>query len=341
MNKTYIIAEAGVNHNGSLDRAKDMVKVAAKAGVDAIKFQTFRAETLVTKDAIKADYQIKADNQIKTSGQSETQFEMLKKLELSVESHLELMECCRLNQIEFLSTPFDLTTIDLLVEMGLKKWKIPSGEITNLPYLRKIASLGQEIILSTGMADLGEIEDALDVLTGAGTKLKDITVLHCSTEYPTPMQDVNLKAMQTIKSAFPGIHVGYSDHTKGIEVPIAAVAMGATIIEKHFTLDKNLPGPDHKASLEPDELTAMVRAIKNIETALGNGIKEPSSSELKNMAIARKSIVAAQAIAAGEKFANDNLTVKRPGTGLSPMKWDEVVGKTATKNYSKDELIDA
>ncbi|MCK5509836.1 MAG: N-acetylneuraminate synthase [Desulfobacterales bacterium] len=341
MNKTYIIAEAGVNHNGSLDRAKDMVKVAAKAGVDAIKFQTFRAETLVTKDAIKADYQIKADNQIKTSGQSETQFEMLKKLELSVESHLELMECCRLNQIEFLSTPFDLTTIDLLVEMGLKKWKIPSGEITNLPYLRKIASLGQEIILSTGMADLGEIEDALDVLTGAGTKLKDITVLHCSTEYPTPMQDVNLKAMQTIKSAFPGIHVGYSDHTKGIEVPIAAVAMGATIIEKHFTLDKNLPGPDHKASLEPDELTAMVRAIKNIETALGNGIKKPSSSELKNMAIARKSIVAAQAIAAGEKFANDNLTVKRPGTGLSPMKWDEVVGKTATKNYSKDELIDA
>lgn len=341
MNKTYIIAEAGVNHNGSLDRAKDMVKVAAKAGVDAIKFQTFRAETLVTKDAIKADYQIKADNQIKTSGQSETQFEMLKKLELSVESHLELMECCRLNQIEFLSTPFDLTTIDLLVEMGLKKWKIPSGEITNLPYLRKIASLGQEIILSTGMADLGEIEDALDVLTGAGTKLKDITALHCSTEYPTPMQDVNLKAMQTIKSAFPGIHVGYSDHTKGIEVPIAAVAMGATIIEKHFTLDKNLPGPDHKASLEPDELTAMVRAIKNIETALGNGIKKPSSSELKNMAIARKSIVAAQAIAAGEKFANDNLTVKRPGTGLSPMKWDEVVGKTATKNYSKDELIDA
>ena len=341
MNKTYIIAEAGVNHNGSLDRAKDMVKVAAKAGVDAIKFQTFRAETLVTKDAIKADYQIKADNQIKTSGQSETQFEMLKKLELSVESHLELMECCRLNQIEFLSTPFDLTTIDLLVEMGLKKWKIPSGEITNLPYLRKIASLGQEIILSTGMADLGEIEDALDVLTGAGTKLKDITVLHCSTEYPTPMQDVNLKAMQTIKSAFPGIHVGYSDHTKGIEVPIAAVAMEATIIEKHFTLDKNLPGPDHKASLEPDELTAMVRAIKNIETALGNGIKKPSSSELKNMAIARKSIVAAQAIAAGEKFANDNLTVKRPGTGLSPMKWDEVVGKTATKNYSKDELIDA
>ena len=341
MNKTYIIAEAGVNHNGSLGRAKDMVKVAAKAGVDAIKFQTFRAETLVTKDAIKADYQIKADNQIKTSGQSETQFEMLKKLELSVESHLELMECCRLNQIEFLSTPFDLTTIDLLVEMGLKKWKIPSGEITNLPYLRKIASLGQEIILSTGMADLGEIEDALDVLTGAGTKLKDITVLHCSTEYPTPMQDVNLKAMQTIKSAFPGIHVGYSDHTKGIEVPIAAVAMGATIIEKHFTLDKNLPGPDHKASLEPDELTAMVRAIKNIETALGNGIKKPGSSELKNMAIARKSIVAAQAIAAGEKFANDNLTVKRPGTGLSPMKWDEVVGKTATKNYSKDELIDA
>ena len=333
--KVFIIAEAGVNHNGSLERAKNMVKVAAKAGVDAIKFQTFRTKTLVTKDAIKADYQIKA------SGQSETQFEMLKKLELSFESHLELLESCRLNQIEFLSTAFDLTTIDLLVTMGLKKWKIPSGEITNLPYLRKIGALKKKIILSTGMAYLGEIEDALNVLTGAGTELKDITVLHCNTEYPTPMQDVNLKAMQTIKSAFPGVHVGYSDHTEGIEVPIAAVAMGATIIEKHFTLDKNLPGPDHKASLEPDELTAMVRAIRNIEIALGNGIKKPSPSESKNMVIARKSIVAAHAIATGEEFTNNNLTAKRPGTGLSPMKWDEVIGKTATKNYSKDELIDA
>lgn len=333
MKRTYIIAEAGVNHNGSLELAKDMVKVAAKAGVDAIKFQTFRAETLVIKDAIKADYQIKA------SGQSEAQFEMLKKLELSVESHLELIECCRLNQIEFLSTPFDLTTIDLLVEMGLNKWKIPSGEITNLPYLRKIASLGQEIILSTGMSNLGEIQDALIVFMTSGISPDKITILHCNMEYPTPMQDVNLKAMQTIKSAFPGIHIGYSDHTEGIEVSIAAVAMGAAIIEKHFTLDKNLPGPDHKASLEPDELKAMVRAIRNIEKALGNGIKKPSPSELKNKPIARKSIVAAQSITAGEKFTNDNLTAKRPGTGISPMKWDEVIGQSASKDYKQDDLI--
>ena len=332
--KVFIIAEAGVNHNGSLDRAKDMVKVAAKAGVDAIKFQTFRAEALVTKDAIKADYQIKA------SGQSETQFEMLKKLELSVESHLELMECCRLNQIEFLSTPFDLTTIDLLVKMGLKKWKIPSGEITNLPYLRKIASLGQEIILSTGMSDLGEIKNAINVFITSGISPEDITILHCNTEYPTPMQDVNLNAMQTIKSAFPGIHVGYSDHTEGIEVPIAAVALGASIIEKHFTLDKNMEGPDHKASLEPDELKAMVRAIRNIEKALGNGIKKPSSSELKNKPVARKSIVAARDIRKGEVFTEENLTVKRPGTGISPMRWDEVIGRNAKKNFVWDDLIE-
>lgn len=332
-NKTFVIAEAGVNHNGSLERAKNMVKVAAKAGVDAIKFQTFRAETLVTKDAIKADYQIKA------SGQSETQFDMLKKLELSFESYLELLESCRLNQIEFLSTAFDLTTIDLLVTMGLKKWKIPSGEITNLPFLRKIASLGQEIIMSTGISDLGEIQDALMVFMTSGISPDKITVLHCNTEYPTPMQDVNLKAMQTIKSAFPGVHVGYSDHTEGIEVPIAAVAMGATIIEKHFTLDKNLPGPDHKASLEPDELTAMVRAIRNIEKALGDGIKKPSPSELKNRYVARKSIVAAKDIRKGETFTEENLTVKRPGTGISPMRWDEVLGQIAQKDYEKDELI--
>ena len=337
--KVFIIAEAGVNHNGSLDRAKDMVKVAAKAGVDAIKFQTFRAETLVTKDAIKADYQIKADNQIKTSGQSETQFEMLKKLELSFESHLELLESCRLNQIEFLSTAFDLTTIDLLVTMGLKKWKIPSGEITNLPFLRKIASLGQEIIMSTGMSDLGEIQDALMLFMTSGISPDKITVLHCNTEYPTPFEDVNLKAVQTIKAAFPGIHVGYSDHTEGIEVPIAAVAMGATIIEKHFTLDKNLPGPDHKASLEPDELTAMVRAIRNIEIALGNGIKKPSSSELKNKPIVRKSIVAARDIRMGEVFTEENITVKRPGTGISPMRWDEVTGKNSSMNFNEDEII--
>ncbi|MBW2663295.1 MAG: N-acetylneuraminate synthase [Deltaproteobacteria bacterium] len=264
---------------------------------------------------------------------------LLKKLELSVESHLELIECCRSNKIEFLSTPFDLTTIDLLVEMGLNKWKIPSGEITNLPYLRKIASLGQEIILSTGMSDLGEIKDAINVFITYGISPEDITILHCNTEYPTPMQDVNLTAMQTIKSAFPGVHVGYSDHTEGIEVPIAAVAMGATIIEKHFTLDKNMEGPDHKASLEPDELTVMVKAIRNIEKALGNGIKKPSPSELKNKPIARKSIVAARNIRKGESFTEENLTAKRPGTGISPMRWDEVIGQVAQKDYKEDELI--
>lgn len=331
----FIIAEAGVNHNGSLDRAKKMVEVAAGAGADAIKFQTFRADTLVTRDARKAAYQQK------TTGPGETQFEMLKKLELSVESHQALIAHCRLNRIEFLSTPFDLTTIDLLVQMGVNKWKIPSGEITNLPYLRKIAALGQEIILSTGMADMGEIHDAIDVFTSFGVSPGSITVLHCNTEYPTPVQDVNLRAMDTIKSAFPGIYVGYSDHTLGIEVPVAAVAMGATIIEKHFTLDRTLPGPDHRASLEPDELTAMVKAIRNIEAALGNGIKKPTPSELKNRPIARKSIVAARPIQAGEKFTGENLTVKRPGTGLSPMQWDRVVGTTAMKDYARDEPIHA
>ena len=331
--KTYIIAEAGVNHNGSLERAKEMVKAAATAGVDAIKFQTFTAETLITKDAVKAKYQIKSSNK------DETQFEMLKKLELSFESHLKLIKTCRLNRIEFLSSPFDLTAIDLLVKMGLNKWKIPSGEITNLPYLRKIASLGQEIIMSTGMADLGEIQDALILFINSGIFPDRITVLHCNTEYPTPVNDVNLKAMQTIKSAFPGIHVGYSDHTEGIEIAIAAVAMGAEIIEKHFTLNRNLPGPDQRASLEPDELSAMVKAIRNIETALGSGIKKPSPSEMKNRPIARKSIVAAGNIHKGEIFTEDNLTAKRPGTGISPMKWDKIIGKIAAKNYKKDELI--
>ena len=333
--KVFIIAEAGVNHNGSLARAKEMVKVAARAGVDAIKFQTFKAETLVTKDAAKANYQIK------TSGEDETQFEMLKKLELSYESHLELTAACKLNHIEFLSSPFDLTAIDLLNKMGMKKWKIPSGEITNLPYLRKIACLGQEIILSTGMADLEEIKAAVSVFTRVGLPLEKISILHCNTEYPTPMSDVNLRAMQTIKDSFSEIKTGYSDHTKGIEIPIAAVAMGATVIEKHFTLDRALPGPDHKASLLPDELAQMVRAVRNIEVALGDGIKQPSRSEKKNIPIARKSISASCNIAAGEKFTEDNLTVKRPGTGINPMKWDEIIGKYATKNYSKDDLIDA
>lgn len=333
--KVFIIAEAGVNHNGSLDRAREMVAIAADAGADAVKFQTFKAETLVTKNAVKAEYQKK------TSARDESQFEMLKKLELSHSAHSELIKTCELNGIEFLSSPFDLETIDMLRGLGIQKWKIPSGEITNLPYLRKIASFGQEIILSTGMADLEEIKTALFVFTKAEIPLNMITVLHCNTEYPTPFQDVNLNAMQTIKTSFPGVRIGYSDHTKGIEIPVAAVAMGATMIEKHFTLDKHLPGPDHNASLLPEELAQMVKAVRNIELALGSGIKKPSRSEKKNIPIARKSIVAACSIAAGEIFTENNLTVKRPGTGISPMKWDDIVGGTAGRNYKKDDLIDA
>ncbi len=332
--KVYIIAEAGVNHNGSLDRAKQMVKIAANAGADAIKFQTFKVDTLVTKDAAKAEYQKK------TTSSKESQFDMLKKLELSALSHRELIKACKLNKIEFLSTPFDLTTIELLKNLGINKWKIPSGEITNLPYLRKIASFGQEIILSTGMADLDEIRAALAVFTDAGISQDKITVLHCTTQYPAPINDVNLKAMQTIKNSFSGIKIGYSDHTNGIEVPIAAVAMGATIIEKHFTLDKNLQGPDHKASLEPDELAQMVKAVRNIEMALGNGRKMPTQLEKKNISVIRKSIVAACDIATGELFTKKNLTIKRPGKGLSPMKWDDIIGQYATKEYAVDDLID-
>ena len=333
MKRTYIIAEAGVNHNGSLKLAKKMIDAAVDAGADAVKFQTFKAEKVVSRYAPKAEYQKR------TTTAGESQLEMVKKLELNEAAHEELLACCRSRNIKFLSTPFDLESIDLLNKLGLEIFKIPSGEITNLPYLRKIGTLKKEIILSTGMADLGEIEDVLDVLTEAGMKLKNITILHCNTEYPTPMQDVNLNAIQTIKSAFPGTHVGYSDHTEGIEVSIAAVAMGATIIEKHFTLDKNMEGPDHKASLEPDELKAMVTAIRNIETALGNGIKKPSPSELKNKPIARKSIVAAKNIQKGKSFTEKNLTVKRPGTGISPMRWDEVVGQRASKDYKQDDLI--
>ncbi len=331
----FIIAEAGVNHGGSLGLAREMVKVAAKTGVDAIKFQTFSAQTLVTKKAEKADYQKR------TSCRKESQFEMLEKLELSREDHLELIFACKKYEIEFLSSPFDVTDIDLLKELGITRWKIPSGEITNLLYLKKIACMGNEVILSTGMSDLDEIEAALSVFTKAGIPLNQITVLHCNTEYPTPIQDVNLKAMHTIKEAFPGVEIGYSDHTIGIEIPIAAVAMGATMIEKHFTLDKDLPGPDHKASLTPEELKQMVRAVRNIEIALGNGIKKPSRSEKKNMIIARKSIVAACNIADGEKFTKDNLAVKRPGNGISPMKWYDIIGNIASKNYKKDDLIDA
>lgn len=333
INKTFIIAEAGVNHNGNLEMALQMVDVAAKAGADAIKFQTFKAERIISKTAPKAGYQKE------TTGSEESQLEMVKRLELDEAAHRQLYDYCRKKKITFLSTPFDLESIDLLDRLGLTLFKIPSGEITNLPYLRKLGGLNKRLILSTGMADLGEIEDALDVLTEVGTPLERITVLHCNTEYPTPFEDVNLRAMLTIKNAFPGISVGYSDHTNGIVVPIAAVSMGAEVIEKHFTLDRNFPGPDHKASLEPDELTAMVQAIRNIEKALGNGIKRPSPSEVKNKLIARKSMVATQPIKTGEMFSADNITAKRPGAGISLMRWDEVLGQVAQKDYEKDELI--
>ena len=331
--RTLIIAEAGVNHNGDLELARRLIDVAADAGADRVKFQTFRADRLATRDARKADYQNR------TTGAAESQQAMLRGLELTREMHEILIAHCRARGIGFFSTGFDPESIDLLAALGLDQFKIPSGEITNLPYLRHVGRYGYPVILSTGMATLGEIEAALEVLEQAGTPRGRITVLHCNTEYPTPMADVNLRAMLTIRDAF-GVAVGYSDHTLGIEVPIAAVALGATVIEKHFTLDRTLPGPDHKASLEPDELKAMVSAIRNIEQALGDGIKRPSPSEEKNKAVARKSIVAARAIRAGEVFTAENVTVKRPGTGISPMRWDEVLGRVAQRNFAPDDRIE-
>jgi N,N'-diacetyllegionaminate synthase len=330
--KVIVIAEAGVNHNGRLDTAKQLVDVAAEAGADKVKFQTFSADRLVTTSADKAEYQ----NQ--TTDASESQHTMIRKLELSREMHEELIAYCRQCDIEFFSTGFDTQSIDMLIELGQEKFKIPSGEITNLPYLRHIGRYAKPVILSTGMANLGEIESALEVLETSGTTRSQITVLHCNTEYPTPINDVNLTAMLTIRDEL-GVKVGYSDHTLGIEVPIAAVAMGATVIEKHFTLDRTLPGPDHAASLEPDELKSMVQAIRNIEKALGDGVKQPSPSETKNISIARKSIVAKKPIKKGERFSEDNLTVKRPGTGISPMGWDKIIGKESIKDYSKDQMI--
>lgn len=329
-----IIAEAGVNHNGSMENAFRLVDAAADAGVDYIKFQTFKAEKLVSGSAKKADYQIQ-----NTRNAEETQLQMLQKLELSQEQHAQLIAYCRKKNIQFFSTAFDLDSLEYLYEVGLKMVKIPSGEITNLPYLRKAARLFKQVILSTGMTTISEIKDAISVFTEAGIPKENITILHCNTEYPTPMDDVNLKAMLHIQEVF-GTEVGYSDHTLGIEVPIAAVALGASIIEKHFTLDKTMNGPDHSASLEPDELKAMVTAIRNLEKALsGSGIKEVSPSEQKNMAIARKSIVATKEIHKGELFSEDNIGVKRPGTGISPMKWDEVIGKVSQQDFSEDELI--
>ena len=298
-----------------------------------VKFQTFSADRLVTISANKAEYQ----NQ--TTDAAEAQHAMIRKLELSREMHEDIIAYCKQSNIEFFSTAFDTQSIDMLVGLGLEQFKIPSGEITNLPYLRHIGKFGKPVILSTGMAILGEIEAALEVLETSGTQRKNITILHCNTEYPTPLEDVNLRAMLAIRDAF-GVSVGYSDHTLGIEVSIAAVAMGATVIEKHFTLDRNLPGPDHRASLEPDELKAMVNGIRNIEKTLGDGIKRPTPSEINNIPIVRKSLVAANAIKAGECFNEFNLTVKRPGTGLSPMSWDEVLGRTAIRDFAPDELIE-
>jgi len=328
----FIIAEAGVNHNGSVKLAKELIDVAVKAGADAVKFQTFKAETLVSQNAKKAKYQEG------TTPSNETQFTMLKKLELDVDTHKELIAYCKEKNIMFLSTPFDLDSIDLLNELGLEIFKIASGEITNLPYLRKIGSLNKKVVLSTGMSTLDEVEDALNILVKAGTLKNNITVLHANTQYPTPMCDVNLNAMLTIRDTL-GVEVGYSDHTLGIEVDIAAVAMGASIIEKHFTLDNKMEGPDHKASLEPLSLIQMVKAIRNIEVALGSSEKKPSPSESENISIARKSIVASCEINKGEVFTEHNITTKRPADGISPMNWDEVIGTIASKKYSKDDLI--
>lgn len=333
MKRTFIIAEAGVNHNGCLKTAFKLIDRAKEAGADAIKFQTFKAERLVTKSAIKAIYQTK------TTSAEETQYEMIKKLEFGVKEHLKLIAYCRKKKIEFISSPFDNESIELLIKLKLKTLKIPSGEITNLPYLRKIAQTNCKIILSTGMAALREIEDAIDVLTDNGTKRDNITVLHCNTEYPTPFEDVNLKAMLTIKEAFK-LKVGYSDHTRGIEIPIAAVSLGAHIIEKHFTLDRKMVGPDHKASLEPTEFKMMVESIRNTEKAIGTGIKKPSKSEEKNINIARKSVVAIRNINKGEFFTENNIGVKRPGIGISPMRWDEIIGRTAIKDFKIDDIIE-
>lgn len=326
----YIIAEAGVNHNGSFELACKLVDAAKKAGVDCIKFQTFKSSNLVSHNAQKADYQKK------TTGDG-SQIDMLKKLELSYEEFLALKDYCDNVGICFLSTPFDFESIDFLNSIDMPFWKIPSGEVTNLPYLVALAKTGKPVVMSTGMCEMTEIEDAIKVLRENGTN--EIKLLHCNTEYPTPFEDVNLKAMRTIQDAFD-LEVGYSDHTKGIEVPIAAVALGATIIEKHFTLDRNMEGPDHKASLEPGELKSMVSSIRHIEQALGTGDKIPSPSEKKNITVARKSIVAKTDIKEGDILSEDNLSVKRPGTGISPMRWYEVIGTKAVRNFQEDELIE-
>lgn len=330
---TLIIAEAGVNHDGDIGVAKQLIDAAAEAGADFVKFQTFVADRLATRSAEKAGYQARL------TGSAETQHSMLKRLELGRNDHITLIDHCGRRGIRFLSTGFDTESVDLLVELGTPLLKIPSGEITNLPYLRHVGRQRLPVILSTGMSTIAEVGAALEVLTAAGAPLDTITLLHCNTEYPTPMVDVNLRAMATLRETF-GVGVGYSDHTVGIEVPIAAVAMGAVVIEKHFTLDRARIGPDHAASLEPAELTDMVSAIRNIEAALGAGVKTPSPSESGNREVARRSIVAARDISAGETFSEENLATKRPGTGLSPMLWDRVVGAKAKRGFRSDELIE-
>ena len=332
---TIIIAEAGVNHNGSIELAKQLVDKAHEAGVDYIKFQTFKASNLVTKEAKQAEYQ-----QRNIGKEGDSQYQMLKKLELSPEDHEVLIAYCKEKGIKFFSTAFDFDSIDYLHSLDLGLWKIPSGEVTNYPFLKRIAAYNERTILSTGMCEMEDVRAAVDVLYKNGLSKDNLILLHCNTEYPTPFEDVNLKAMDALKNEF-GVEVGYSDHTKGIEVPIAAVALGATVLEKHFTLDRNMEGPDHKASLEPKELKAMVSAIRNIEKAVGgDGTKHISDSERKNIAIARKSIIAAKDIKKGELLTEENLTVKRPGTGISPMRWEEVMGTKAIRDFNEEDLIE-
>ncbi len=330
MSRVFVIAEAGVNHNGDIEIAKQLIDAASEAGADAVKFQTFQADSLVCRTAKKAEYQLE------TTDRTETQYDMLKKLELTPQMHRELIEHCLKRNIMFLSTPFDLESIKLLSELGMQIYKIPSGEITNLPYLREIAKQQKKIILSTGMSSMDEVKAAVNVLKNNGTE--DITLLHCNTQYPTPISDVNLLAMVKMREE-TGLPVGYSDHTQGIEVPIAAAALGAEVIEKHFTLNRKMEGPDHKASLEPQELMQMVVGIRKIESALGSNIKQVSESEMTNVAIVRKSIVAAANIKRGDKYTEKNITTKRPATGISPMLWDEIIGKTADRDYKVDEMI--
>lgn len=331
-NHVIIIAEAGVNHNGNLELARRMVDEAQRAGADYVKFQTAVPELVISSIAPKAEYQKE------TTGKEQSQLEMCRAIHLPLTDYAGLADLCREKGIGFMSTPFDLVSIDTLAPLGMDYWKIPSGEITNLPYLRKIASKGGRVILSTGMSTLDEVARAVDILEKGGIPRADINLLHCNTQYPTPMDDVNLRAMETLRSLGCG-RVGYSDHTVGIEVPVAAVAMGAQIIEKHFTLDKTMEGPDHRASLDPAELRAMVSAIRNIEKAVGSSEKRVSPSERANIEVARKSIVAARDIAAGEIFTEENITVKRPGNGLSPMLWDDVIGQRASRDFAYDSLI--